>query len=189
MNHAIALQKQREGVPAGIEDAGAAGEAARAEAGRALYDLNVKQYCCAGLNFGYYYDASSLIAYDGEAPPAYSMDQFTPSTVPGCRTPHIWLEDGRSLYDAMGPDYTLLCLDPAADATPLLEAAARRSVPLVMLDVRSPEAAGIYRHAFVLSRPDQHVAWRGDRIPEDVVALVDRVRGCFKTPVSMNVPA
>lgn len=58
MNHAIALQKEREGVPAGIEDEGPEGEAARAVAGRALYELNVKQYCCAGLNFGYYYDAS-----------------------------------------------------------------------------------------------------------------------------------
>ena len=49
MNHAIALQKEREGVPAGIEEAGPAGEEARRAAGRALYDLNVKQY---GLRIG-----------------------------------------------------------------------------------------------------------------------------------------
>jgi hypothetical protein len=29
----------------------------------------------------------------------------------------------------------------------------------------------------VLSRPDQHVAWRGVRLPEDPLALVDRIRG------------
>jgi hypothetical protein len=29
----------------------------------------------------------------------------------------------------------------------------------------------------VLSRPDQHVAWRGERLPEDCLALVDRIRG------------
>ncbi|HEX7888259.1 MAG TPA: FAD-dependent oxidoreductase [Ramlibacter sp.] len=177
MNHALALQKEREGVPPGIEAPGAAGEKARAEAGRSLYDLNVKQYCCGGLNFGSFYDASPLIAYDGEVAPAYTMDQFTPSTVPGCRTPHVWLEDGRSLYDAMGPEFTLLRFDPQADARPLQEAAARRGVPLEMLDVRSPEAAGLYRHAFVLSRPDQHVAWRGDRMPDDPLALVDLIRG------------
>src|SRR6478736_10258012 len=45
MNHAIALQKEREGVPAGIEAPGPAGEEARRAAGQALYDLNVKQYC------------------------------------------------------------------------------------------------------------------------------------------------
>ncbi|MGB3068273.1 MAG: FAD-dependent oxidoreductase [Ottowia sp.] len=178
MNHALALQKEREGVPPGIEDSGPEGVQARAAAGRALYDLNVKQYCCAGLNFGYFYDASPLIAYDGETAPSYAMDQFTPSTVPGCRTPHLWLDDGRSLYDAMGPEYTLLRLDPRADASSLQEAAAHRGVPLAVLDVQSPEATRLYQHAFVLSRPDQHVAWRGDRIPEDALALIDRIRGC-----------
>jgi 2-polyprenyl-6-methoxyphenol hydroxylase-like FAD-dependent oxidoreductase len=177
MNHAIALQKEREGVPPGIEDAGEAGDAIREATGRALYDLNVKQYCCAGLNFGYYYGASPLIAYDEETPASYTMDQFTPSTVPGCRTPHIWLDDGRSLYDAMGPEFTLLRFDSTADATPLQRAAPRRGVPHANFDVKYAEAEGLYRHKFVLSRPDQHVAWRGDRIPEDAVGLVDRIRG------------
>jgi 2-polyprenyl-6-methoxyphenol hydroxylase-like FAD-dependent oxidoreductase len=179
MNHAIALQKEREGVPAGIEDAGEAGVAARTAAGRALYELNVKQYCCGGLNFGSFYDRSPLIAYDGEAPPAYTMDQFTPSTVPGCRTPHLWLDDGRSLYDAMGPGYTLLRFDPQVSTYGLQDAAARRRVPLQVLDVRSREAAGLYRHPLVLSRPDQHVAWRGDRTPANPLAIIDRVRGAL----------
>jgi hypothetical protein len=26
-------------------------------------------------------------------------------------------------------------------------------------------------------RPDGHVAWRSDRLPEDAAALIDRVRG------------
>jgi len=177
MNHAIALQKEREGVPAGIEEPGSVGAAARAAAGKALYDLNVKQYCCGGLNFGYFYDHSPLIAYDGESPPSYTMDQFTPSTVPGCRTPHVWLDDGRSLYDAMGPEYTLLRLDPAADAQPLIQAAQARGLPLTVLDLKSSQSAGLYRHAFVLSRPDQHIAWRGDCIPQDPLALIDLVRG------------
>ena len=177
MNHALALQKEREGVPAHLEDEGAEGEAARAAAGRALYALNVKQYCCAGLNFGYFYDRSPLIAYDGEAPPEYSMDRFTPSTVPGCRTPHLWLDDGGSLYDAMGPGYTLLRFDAGVSTAALEQAARQRGVPLRVLDVASREAAGLVRHALVLSRPDQHVAWRGDALPADPLALVDRIRG------------
>jgi 2-polyprenyl-6-methoxyphenol hydroxylase-like FAD-dependent oxidoreductase len=179
MNHALALQKEREGVPAGIEDPGPAGQAARDAAGRALYDLNVKQYCCAGLNFGYFYDRSPLIAYDGETAPAYGMDSFTPSTVPGCRTPHLWLDDGRSLYDALGPEFTLLRFDASADASALQEAAKTRGVPLRVLDVQSREAAALYPETFVLSRPDQHVAWRGDRMPDDALALVDRIRGAL----------
>jgi len=177
MNHALALQKQREGVPEGIEAPGPAGDEQRAKAGRALYELNVRQYCCGGLNFGYFYDQSPLIAYDGEPQPGYTMDQFTPSTVPGCRTPHLWLDDGRSLYDAMGPDYTLLRLDPAVDIRALEEAALERGVPLAVLDLNSAAAPDLYRHSLVLSRPDQHVAWRGNVVPPDPLALIDLIRG------------
>ncbi len=177
MNHALALQQKRGAVPAEIEEATPIGEAARAASGRILYDLNVKQYCCGGLNFGYYYDRSPLIAYDEEEPPAYSMDTFTPSTVPGCRTPHLWLDDGRSLYDALGPGYTLLRFDPRVSTAPLEDAASLRGVPFNVLDVVSRSAPGLYEHSLVLSRPDQHVAWRGGSCPADSLALIDKVRG------------
>ncbi|MBV8889584.1 MAG: FAD-dependent oxidoreductase [Alphaproteobacteria bacterium] len=177
MNHAQAMIGQRRSVPAEIDDSGPAGEAARAALGRAAYDLNVRQYCCGGLNFGYFYAGSPIIAYDGESPPPYTMDSFTPSTVPGCRTPHLWLRDGRSLYDALGPDYTLLRLDPKTDAAPLMAAAAERCLPLKLLDVAAPDAAALYDRKLVLSRPDQHVAWRGDELPADPAALIDLIRG------------
>ncbi|MDB5820800.1 MAG: monooxygenase [Rhizobacter sp.] len=177
MNHAIALQRQREGVPAGIEEPGAEGDAHRRAAGKALYDLNVQQYCCGGLNFGYFYDRSPIVAYDGEAAPAYSMAGFTPSTVPGCRTPHLWLADGRSLYDALGADFTLIRSDPVVDVSGLVEAARERGVPLAVLDIAPEIARPLYGHALVLSRPDQHVAWRGDQAPKDAFDLIDTVRG------------
>jgi hypothetical protein len=177
MNHSIAMYKQRNTVPANIEDPGPEGDAARARLGQEAYDLNVQQYCCAGLNFGYYYPDSPLIAYDGEAQPAYSMGDFTPSTVPGCRTPHFWLADGRSLYDVMGPGYTLLRFDPAVDVAPLQAAAASRKLPLLVLDVVAPDIPDAYHHKLLLSRPDQHVAWRGDALPADARGLVDQLRG------------
>ncbi|MEO6625594.1 MAG: FAD-dependent oxidoreductase [Burkholderiaceae bacterium] len=178
MNHALALQKQREQVPGQIEAPGAEGEEARRLAGQALYDLNVNQYCCGGLNFGYFYDQSPLISYDEEAAPAYSMAGFTPSTVPGCRTPHFWLNDGRSLYDALGDGFTLLRSDATQDTTPLEEAARVRGVPLQVLDIGEEAGAeDLYHHKLVLSRPDQHVAWRGDGLPADAAGLMDQVRG------------
>ena len=177
MNHALALQKERQAVPAGIELPGAAGDALRAATGRTLYDLNVQQYCCAGLNFGYFYEDSPIVAGDGEAAPPYTMYTFTPSTVPGCRTPHVWLADGRSLYDAMGDGYTLLRKDPLMDVTPLLEAAAQCGMPLRVVDLTGDEANRLYSQALVLSRPDQHVAWRGNHLPDDAAQLIDHVRG------------
>jgi 2-polyprenyl-6-methoxyphenol hydroxylase-like FAD-dependent oxidoreductase len=191
MNHALALQREREGVPAAIEAPGAEGDALRAARGKALYDLNVQQYCCGGLNFGYFYEGSPLIAYDGEDAPAYTMYDFKSSTVPGCRTPHVWLDDGRSLYDAMaelGEGYTLLRFDPHADVGPLQGAAAARGLPMRLLDVRSGEATAVYDHALVISRPDQHVAWRGHGAPVDSLALIDLLRGALSAvkPSSRN---
>lgn len=178
MNHAHAMAKQRRAVPADIEEDAPDAAATRAAFGQVIYDLNVQQYCCGGLNFGYYYEASPIIAYDGAEHPAYGMAAFTPSTVPGCRTPHIWLADGRSLYDAMGPDYTLLRFDPSVDASALIDAAAACGVPMQLLDVvpKDPDPA-LYAEAFVLSRPDRHVAWRGNAIPSNPDMLLDILTG------------
>src|SRR3954463_13853522 len=156
------VMMQRNELSPEIERLDAIGEAARAPAGQLAYALAVEQQCCGGLHFGYFYDRSPIIAYDGEQAPTYTMGTFTSSTVPGCRVPHVWLDGRRSLYDAMGPDYTLLRLDPAAHVDGIVTAAAQRGLPLTVLDVRSGEAPELYSHKLVLVRPDQHVAWRGD---------------------------
>ncbi len=178
MSHAEAEIRRRGAVPETMEEASIEGERVRREVGRLTYDINVQQYACAGLNFGSYYDRSPIIAYDGASPPPYTMGSFTPSTVPGCRTPHVWDADGVSLYDRMGPEFTLLRLDPAADAGPLMRAADERGVPLSLIDVAVP--AAMARDAtLVLSRPDQHVAWRGHSAPADPLSLIDRTRGAL----------
>jgi 2-polyprenyl-6-methoxyphenol hydroxylase-like FAD-dependent oxidoreductase len=176
MDMALKILGQRRAVPPEIEAPGPEGDAVRARIGREAYDLNVQQYCCGGLNFGYFYGRSPIIAYDGGQQPAYSMAEFTPSTVPGCRAPHLWLADGRSLWDALGPGYTLLRRDRAA-ATERLETAARaHRLPLTVVDLHAPAAAELYDRRLVLVRADQHVAWRGDELPDDVSGLLDVLR-------------
>ena len=177
MNHALSLSRQMSEVPDNIDADDEAGEQARLALGKRAYDLNVQQYCCGGLNFGYYYDKSPIIAYDEGTPPTYGMADFTPSTVPGCRVPHIWLNDGRSLYDALGPDYTLLSFVTAIDVSDLMSEAARAQVPVRLLDVTSSESAGVYDRPLVLARPDQHVAWRGNLPPVNPRELVDLISG------------
>jgi 2-polyprenyl-6-methoxyphenol hydroxylase-like FAD-dependent oxidoreductase len=179
MRHAEGAIRERNTLPAELEEDSPQGAAARAEVGAAAYHLGVQQFACAGLNYGYFYDRSPLIAYDGEHAPAYTMQDYTPSTVPGCRLPHVWLNGRRSLYDALGADYTLLRLDPGADVGPLMGAAAARGLPLELLDVDASGAAAAYRHGLLIVRPDQHVAWRGDAAPADPGALVDRLRGAL----------
>ena len=179
MNHALAVMSQRRSVPQAVELDGPEGDQVRASVGKAAYDLNVQQYCCAGLNFGYYYDGSSIVAYDGETAPPYSMGNFTPSTVPGARAPHLRLEDGRSLWDALGPAYTLLRVDPTLDIDALLLAAAHQRLPLTVVDVDTDEARRCFTQPLVLIRPDTHIAWRGYTVPADADALIMLLRGAL----------
>jgi 2-polyprenyl-6-methoxyphenol hydroxylase-like FAD-dependent oxidoreductase len=171
------VMMHRREINADIERLDAVGEAARERIGKAAYELDVEQQCCGGLNFGYSYATSPIIAYDDEKHPAYTMGDFTPSTVPGCRAPHLWLSDGRSLYDALGSGFTLIRFDPSALVSGLVNVAAQKRVPLTVLDLDAADAMTPYRHKLVLVRPDQHVAWRGDEEPPAPVDLIDLVRG------------
>jgi hypothetical protein len=177
MNHALAVMDQRRTVPPEIEADGPAGDEVRDRVGRAAYDLNVQQYCCAGLNFGYYYDRSPIVAYDGETPPPYGMGGFTASTVPGARVPHAWLPDGRSLLDGLGPAYTLVRFDPSIDVAALTDAAAQSRVPLAVLDVDRNRTTPPAPESLLIVRPDTHIAWRGDAAPQEPLRLFDRLRG------------
>lgn len=176
MDMALKVLSQRRSVPAEIELPGPEGDAVRARVGREAYDLNVQQYCCGGLNFGYFYDRSPIILYDGEKAPPYTMGEFTPSTVPGCRTPHLALARGGSLYDALGPGYTLLRTDRTAEVEPLRQTARQAGVPLAIVDIEAGRPQG-YDRKLVLVRADQHIAWRGNALPADVGAMVDVLRG------------
>jgi 2-polyprenyl-6-methoxyphenol hydroxylase-like FAD-dependent oxidoreductase len=185
MDHAQKMIRARGAVPPDIEEDSPAGAQSREQAGREAYALNVQQFCCGGLNFGYFYQGSPILAHEdpqggGEAPPPYTMGDFTESTVPGCRAPHFWLADGLSLYDAFGPGYTLLRFDRGVDVQPLVAAAQARGVPLVVLDVDAFDVPRAYRHKLVLCRADTHVAWRGDALPADAAALVERLRGAVR---------
>ncbi|MCH9673722.1 MAG: FAD-dependent oxidoreductase [Gammaproteobacteria bacterium] len=174
MDHAQAMAKQRRGVPEDIEDDSPAGRDARATLGKHAYELNVQQYCAAGLNFGTYYVDSPIICHDDASAPPYTMSSFTPSTVPGCRTPHVFYADGRSLYDTLGPEFTLLRGDSGTDTTAFEEGARALGIPLVVVELE-PTNRTLYTHALTLSRPDQHVAWRGNECPADTAAVLKQV--------------
>jgi hypothetical protein len=177
MSHAERVIRNRHAVPADLEDDTEAGRLSRDEFGRQAYDLNVQQFAAAGLNFGYSYDSSPIISYDGEPAPEYTMGGYTQATVPGCRAPHFWLEPGVSLYDRLGPGYTLLRLDEEVDVGPVTAAAAAVGMPLEIIDIPAGTAPAEYKDALLICREDQHVAWRGDQVPADAAALIDLLRG------------
>ena len=100
-NMAKDVSQQRREVSADIERQDEVGAAARAALGREAYDLYIQQQCCGGLNFGYFYADSPIIAYDGAAHPAYSMGRF--AILLGSRLP------GAALM-ARRPSFTLRCV-------------------------------------------------------------------------------
>ena len=160
-----------------LADPGPIGEELRATIGPILRELNVPQFAPEGLNFGYFYDASPIIAYDGAEPPGYTMGEVTPSTVPGCRMPHFEI-DGRPVLDHLGPDYTLVRFDPDVDVAAFVAAAAAVGLPLVVVDAARPIVPAVFDHALLIVRFDQHVAWRGNDAPGR--ELVDLLRGASR---------
>lgn len=177
MNKALEYQAavQQRNIPKLIESRSFLGRLLRNRIGRRMYGMNLPQFACQGLNFGYYYEDSPIIHYDGEAPPEYEMGHATASTVPGCRLPHFWVSPGLSIYDELGPVYTLLCFNGAKAEEPFAGAFAAAGLPLKVLAVDSQPSA--YDRNYVLARTDQHVAWRGDVLPADAQAFVARCGG------------
>ena len=52
-----------------------------------------------------------------------------------------------------------------------------RGMPLTIVDRPEAEIRDLYEADLALIRPDQIVAWRGDRVPDDPAALLARLTG------------
>jgi hypothetical protein len=160
---------------AAIEDESESGEALRRGLGESLTKSVGRMFRTAGLQLGYRYEASPICIADDALPPD-DTERYQPSAHPGCRAPHAWLSDGRSLLDLFGRGFVLLKFGDAR-TTALEKLATTCGMPLTVAALDEPDAAALYARRLVLVRPDGHVAWRGDELPEDTGALLDRVRG------------
>jgi hypothetical protein len=147
--------------PDAIEAAGAEGDRQRAEAGVYFNAHARREFNIPGVTFGGRYDGSPLIVSDGTEPPPDLANDYVPTACPGGRPPHLWLGDGRSLYDLFGFEWTLLQLDPLADIAPFTEAAQALGLDLTVVPLDVEAAHALYQAPLALVRPDQIVAWRG----------------------------
>jgi len=146
--------------------------------GDAIIASQASVYFTDGTALGNVYEPSPVAWPDGTPPPQHSISEYRPTTRPGARAPHAWLSDGRSTLDLFGRGFVLLRLgDGAGDSSALESAFARRGVPLTVIALANPNIATLYERKFVLVRPDGHVAWRSDTMPDDALTIVDRVRG------------
>ena len=159
-----------------IEQDSPDGEAARHVASAFLSNFG-QEFGSLGIQLGARYDGSSIIADAREPPPRDDPISYTPTSVPGGRTPHLWLAGHTSLFDRLGAGFTLLSFEDDVSNSALETAARRRGVPFKTLTIAHPEGHALYGCNLALIRPDQYVAWRGDRLPEDCDALLGSVTG------------
>ncbi|MBV9600507.1 MAG: FAD-dependent monooxygenase [Chloroflexi bacterium] len=130
-----------------------------------------------GIEAGYQYVDSPIIwPEDGERPDPDAA-RYTPTTWPGARLPHVWLEDGTALHDRLGVGYTLLRLGGTSDTWGLENAVRQTGAPLDVLEIGDRAAREVYGCDLVLVRPDLHVAWRGNSAPAEAEAIASRVTG------------
>ena len=160
-----------------LEHSGEAADLERQRAGDYLNTHVRLEFNIPGVTFGGRYDASPLIVKDGTTVPKDAPNSYVPTASPGGRAPHAWLEDGTSLYDRFGFEWTLLVLGPnPPGADTFRQLAAARGVDLTTVRLDSPALLALYEAPLVLIRPDQIVAWRG-QFDATASAVLNQVMG------------
>lgn len=124
------------------------------------------------LQIGFSYERGAVVPDGSERPMGASpVRDFVPTTRPGARLPHAWLErDGRriSSLDLLGYDRFTLVSDASAPAwSEAVAALGHAWLTSVAIggDIRDPDGhwervREIERDGAILVRPDGHVAWR-----------------------------
>jgi 2-polyprenyl-6-methoxyphenol hydroxylase-like FAD-dependent oxidoreductase len=124
-----------------------------------------------GAELGYRYVDSPIIC-NIPGGPEHLFREYHPTTWPGARLPHVWLDDGTPLQDKIPDGYAILKLAGAkADASGLERAIAAHGAPVKVLDLPDRTAREVYGYDLVLVRPDMHVVWRGNAAPEDAAKV------------------
>ena len=84
----------------------------------------------------------------------------------------------RALHDRIGDGYTLLqpCRCASRSAA-LARAFAPFAAPFTVLEIADERPRDVYGYDLLLLRPDLHVVWRGNRLPDDPARLAALATG------------
>lgn len=161
----------------GIEEDSEEGQAIRTEVSALIRETKRREFYALGIVLGYRYLHSPVIVDDGSSAEWVMSRDYTPSAAPGALAPHRWLADGQSLYDLFGAGFTLLVTDgrAASDAEQARRDAEAAGIPLTVVVQDDETLLALYEARMALIRPDQHVAWRGERWPG--AAVLETVSG------------
>lgn len=168
---------------------GPSGESSRAELAAALELMN-GQFNAHGVELGQRYQSSAVVPA-GQEPPAYERDSdlyYHPTSYPGASLPHAWLErDGSeiSTLDLCGYEQFTLLVGVGGQAWHDAADEVRRRLNVTVkavtigLGQTNNDVLGTWTRlretsdrGCVLVRPDRHIAWRTDDLPDNPVALL-----------------
>ena len=163
----------------GIRDNTPEGAEARANLVRVADVEQRKSNEMVGAELGYRYVGSPLIAPEASEGPEHNFIDYVPSTYPGVRLPHVWLGNGTAVQDRVGygHGYALLRFAGEHDTAALDRAFAAHGAPYGVLDLPDQRARDVYGYDLVLVRPDLHVVWRGNALPDDPARLAALATG------------
>jgi 4-hydroxyisophthalate hydroxylase len=83
------------------------------------------------------------------------------------------LSSGGNVFEALGRGFTLLAFDAEpGDVSAIQRAAASLAIPLRVIEDSYGDGREAYGSRLIFVRPDQFVAWTGDRAPADAHALL-----------------
>lgn len=132
-----------------------------------------------GIEAGYRYIGSPLIWPEPGDGPDPDNPEYVPTTWPGFRLPHVWLEDGSAIHDHFGPGYTLLRFDGGREnLSDLVTEFQKYAAPIDCVEFDDAHAVAVYEgYELFLLRPDLHIVWRGNTAPGDPVRLAALATG------------
>lgn len=170
---------------------------------REAMELKNYEFNAHGVEMGQFY-VSNAIKSDGASQPVSSKDPelyYEPSTVPGARLPHVWVGNAREKFSTHDlAEYTQFTLFTGITGQGWIEAAEAVSenlnIPIKVVVIGPGQEytdlyfdweriRGVQEDGAVLVRPDKHVGWRVQNLPENPA---DSLRTALSSMMSTTIP-
>jgi putative polyketide hydroxylase len=149
-----------------------------------------------GLELGSVYESTAVVSDGAKVPEVGDpYTDYTPSGVPGCRAPHVWIErdgDHQSTLDLVSPEFSIFAGAQGGEWRQIAKAAGAQTgldiqCHLIGADFEDVEQKfnqryGVGETGAVLVRPDGFIAWRmvelkpgaGDELLWALARVLDR---------------